>query len=297
MNKTIKNRNLDCDIVSDLLSLYHDDVVKETTKEAIKQHLETCDACKKEYEALCVELPIEKGTVNTNTKEKFLHMMKKAKRNRIVTCMIAVILIFALLVGGYFLQEQFLIADLPNEHITVYRTYRYQTDEGYKLFVLFSDGYLGSCTIKGEGEQRETEDVLVINIKKPLFVPSYYYYETYKNIEGLKEIGLRDEIFVYEYGYSSGDNGELEYVEFDSVEFGGKIIWDKDENADDVIPDYVYAYEEFQNHPYKQNASEEIVSWNTNIEEGYLEADYADGRIVKWNLDGTVLYDGYGENK
>ena len=59
MNKDKKNRNLDCDIVSDLLSLYHDGVVKETTAESIKQHLMQCTCCQKEYQELCVELPIE----------------------------------------------------------------------------------------------------------------------------------------------------------------------------------------------------------------------------------------------
>lgn len=89
----------------------------------------------------------------------------------------------------------------------------------------------------------------------------------------------------------------MEYTEFDSVEFGGEIIWDKEENADDVIPDYVYAYEEYQGYHYKHNPESEMVGWDTNIEDGYLEADYADGRIVKWDLDGNVLYDGYEEKE
>lgn len=253
MNKNIKNRKLDCDIVSDLLSLYHDGVVKETTRESVKRHLETCDSCRKEYEALCVALPIEIEEVTTNTKEKFLDMMRKAKRNRIITSITVVILICALVVGGYFLQLQFLIVNLPDEYITVYRTYRYKTEEGDKLFVLYSDSYLGSSRTDTEVKQGESGDMLVMNIKKPFFIPSYYYYENYKEIEEFKEVGLYADIWVYECGTSTGDNGEMEYTEFDSVEFGGKIIWDEDENADDTIPDYVYAYEEFQSHHYEHN--------------------------------------------
>ena len=293
MNKDKKNRNLDCDIVSDLLSLYHDGVVKETTAESIKQHLMQCTCCQKEYQELCVELPIETEGIKENTKEKFLDMMKKAKRNRRIMSMIAVLLIVTLLIGGYFLQEQCLIANLSDNYITVYGTYRYETEEGYKLFVLFSDAYIGCKTYKAEVEQRKEGNVLVMHVKKPLFVPSHYYYETYKNIEGLNEIGLRGDIWIYEYGYVTGDNQELEYTEFDAVEFGGKIIWDEEKNITDSIPDYVYAYEEFESHSYEHNPEKNIIGWDTNIEEGYLKAYYEDGRVVKWDFDGHVLYDGY----
>ena len=39
---------LPCDIVRDILPLYIDDVVSETTKNAVADHLESCHECKNE---------------------------------------------------------------------------------------------------------------------------------------------------------------------------------------------------------------------------------------------------------
>ena len=55
----MSNRRLDCDVVCDLLPLYHDGVVSETTRETIKEHLENCADCRKEYESICTDIPME----------------------------------------------------------------------------------------------------------------------------------------------------------------------------------------------------------------------------------------------
>ena len=46
------NNNLNCDNVCDLLELYHDDLVRPTTKEAVSNHLNECETCRKEYEKI-----------------------------------------------------------------------------------------------------------------------------------------------------------------------------------------------------------------------------------------------------
>ena len=42
----MNNNRLDCAIVRDLLSLYHDQVVSDTTKAAVESHLEGCESCR-----------------------------------------------------------------------------------------------------------------------------------------------------------------------------------------------------------------------------------------------------------
>ena len=273
----MSRQKLDCDIVSDLLPLYHDGVVKKTTAEAIKEHLESCDVCRQEYEALFSDLDLEEGEVST--KKRFSNMMRTFKRKRIILSAVAVVLICALVIGGYFLQLQIPLANISGEEITVHCAYKYKTDEGYKLFVLHSRPFAGpSCgdvTVKENG----SESVLQMNIKKPLIYI------------GPVEAGVKtwEEVWCYEYGYGSGDNGNREYVDFDKVEFAGKVIWTKEENADDEIPEYVYAYDKLH------EGEEGIMGCSVSLEEGTISIGYGDGKYTKWKLDGTLIHDGYSD--
>ena len=49
MNRNDFNK---CEIVQDLLPLYFDDACNPVSKELVKQHLSTCEACRKTYEEL-----------------------------------------------------------------------------------------------------------------------------------------------------------------------------------------------------------------------------------------------------
>lgn len=265
----MNNRKLDCDIVRDLLPLYHDGVVSETTKESIKEHLENCTDCKREYESICIDIPIE--TAEMTTRRKFSNMMKKSKRKRFLASVIAVILICITVIGGYFLQLQIPTVNISCDEITVHCTYKYKTEEGYKLFVLYSYPCLGPT--KGDISLKENENTLVMNIKKPFLA------------QVMQEGPSMEAIWRYEYGYCSGDNGNIEYTDFDKVEFAGNIIWSEAENADDVIPEYVYAYEDFE------ESDGNVISWITDLEKGYVGAEYKDGSFVAWDLKGNVLYD------
>ena len=265
----MNNKKLDCDIVRDLLPLYHDGVVSENSSLAIKQHLENCTECQKEYEVLCADIPVEAEVFTT--KKQFSNMMKKSKRKRFFISVVAVIIICAIVIGGYFLQLQIPVVNIPKDDITVHSAYKYETEEGYKLFVLYSYSDLGHTV--GDISLKENENTLVMNIKKPFLSQKF---------EG---VNTRDEVWRYEYGYGSGDNGEIEYVDFDKVEFAGNTIWDINENANEVIPEYVYAYEDFE------EMNGEVVSWVTDLEKGYVGAGYKDGRFIAWDLDGNVLYE------
>ena len=270
----MSRQKLDCDIVSDLLPLYHDGVVKKTTAEAIKEHLESCDVCRQEYEALFSDLDLEVGEVST--KKRFSNMMKSFKRKRFIVSAVAVVLICALVIGGYNFATQACIVNLPGDEITVHYAYRYKTDEGYKMFVIYSHAYNGASFGDISVKETENESILQMNIKKPLL---------YKMPEGIN-VGDREDIWVYEFGYESGDNGSREYVDFDKVEFAGKVIWTKEENSDDEIPDYVYAIEKLH------EGDANFVSYSVSLEEGTISVGYGDGKYTKWKLDGTLLYDG-----
>lgn len=81
---------LSCDIVRDILPLYIDDVVSETTKNAVADHLESCHECKNEYISLkaTFDIPIQDET----SKNKFVVMMRKQRTKRILSSLLLIIL-------------------------------------------------------------------------------------------------------------------------------------------------------------------------------------------------------------
>ena len=56
MNNNYINE-LDCEIVEDLIPLYHDKAVSEKTKNAVENHLKGCNSCKAEYGLYLKEVP------------------------------------------------------------------------------------------------------------------------------------------------------------------------------------------------------------------------------------------------
>lgn len=267
-----ENKGLSCEIVRDLLPLYCDGVVSEATQTAVREHLEDCEICTEEYNELCAPLPIEES--EPSTLERFKSMMQKQKIKRALITVIAVIVTCGLLAAAYFGQSQLPIIDVPADEIVVHGAYRYETEEGYKFFVLHSIPSYDYCVSRVSEEETEYGRTLVMSIKKPLI--------SRKN----PELNLNDGIMDYECGYDTGgENGELVFEDFDALKFGGQIVWTKAENADDEIPDYVHAYRDFT------DPQGGVSHWFASSEEGYFGVVYDDGRTIHWDFDGNVLYD------
>ena len=262
------NRNkLECDIVCDLLPLYHDGVVSEATKDAVEQHIAECDKCRDELKMLQEELPGE-ATSAPVTRRSFANMMRNQKRRRILWTGISVVLVIALLVGAYFGQLQLPIFDVPEEEITVHRVYRYETEDGYKFFILYSAPHYDYMRLGTDVEDEGA--TLVLNLQKPLISTKH------------ENVGVSGQVELYSCGWSSDDNGGREFSSFEQIKFGKNIVW-TEANTDDLIPAYVYAYEEMH------SSSGEVTAWITGVDEGYVGAVYSDGRTVMWDLDGNVI--------
>lgn len=270
MTKQNQNKLISCEVICDLLPLYLDKVVSEKTKNVIETHLRQCPACTKEYHTLCADLPID--IAEESTQKQFLNMVHNHKKKQIIITIFSSILACVLLVAFYFGQMQIPISNVPDDEITVQRIYRYETDEGYKFFVLYTAPSYNYATGDTTVKQAENGDTLIMSIKKPLI--------STRNVE----VGMQEDIWVFECGYESGDNGALIFQDFSAVEFGGNIVWQKEKNSDDQIPDYVYAYEDFN------TPGGAVQYWSISSKDGYLEAGYNDGSIVRWDLDGDVLY-------
>lgn len=100
-----KQIELTCDIVGDLLPLYHDDMVSEGTKEAVGRHLAGCEKCLKEYELLKEKLPGIDGE-EEKTVSRTGVFLKKVKKRGILKGILVTVIVVAFLIGaGYVLTE------------------------------------------------------------------------------------------------------------------------------------------------------------------------------------------------
>ncbi|MBR2894180.1 MAG: zf-HC2 domain-containing protein [Oscillospiraceae bacterium] len=264
-----KYNELDCDIVRDLLPLYYDDVVSEATKGAVAQHISSCDKCRNELKEMQTDLPCDESSALV-TQKQFADMMRSQKRRRILWTAISVAAFIALMVGAYFSQLQVPIIDVPDEEITLHRVYQYKTEDGYKFFLLYSAPFYDYMYLGTDVESDGT--TLVFQLKKPLIT---------KKHEGM---GSYNDATIYSCGWESGDDGGREFHTFEEVKFGNRVVWTK-EDAENSVPDYVYAYEEIM-----YQCSGKVSGWVSDLENGYVGASYSDGKTVLWDLDGNVIH-------
>ncbi len=91
---------LDCYIVKDLLPIYIDKLTSNKTDKDIKDHLQECENCNKEYEQMIKPMSVSDTENQNNTKE--VHYFKKCKKkySTMVKLLIIIAVICALLFAG-----------------------------------------------------------------------------------------------------------------------------------------------------------------------------------------------------
>lgn len=91
-----------CNVIKDILPLYLDDVVSQDTREMVEEHLESCDACRKEACVLksSIALPADRST-------KFLdarilkNLKKRLFKRKAVTAILSAAAAAAVIFGVY----------------------------------------------------------------------------------------------------------------------------------------------------------------------------------------------------
>lgn len=71
---------ISCEIIKDLLPLYHDSICSEETKIMVEEHLNFCDNCKAELQAIEDSLSINHPEQNLNEAEAVQRLSKRWKK-------------------------------------------------------------------------------------------------------------------------------------------------------------------------------------------------------------------------
>ncbi len=186
-------------------------------------------------------------------------------RRKCVLTLISVVIVIAIVIGFVeFLRMP--LFNVQGQDITVHSAFRYETEEGYKYFVLYSTPNYSQMQLNFSVENNST---LAMNVKKTLFAKT------------ITDVPMTTDVAVYECGWTSNDNGGRDFSDFDKVTFAEKEIWSKTKNQNDRVPEYVLAYEDFNEN------SGNAVGWI--VEEDYLQILYSDGTTIKWDYDGNRM--------
>jgi len=268
MNENKNTSQLPCEVVKDLLPLYHDGLVSEKTAKAVDSHLEGCGDCRKEYELIRMELPSE--SIKPSTGERFAMMMKKLRLRRLITIAITAILTCAVLAGGFWGLTQIPVRQLAGGNISVERAYAYEDGTGSRLFILCMVPAWNSPTFHRMYLTETTETgVWQLNCEFKVAVVSGRF----------SEIGDWESIWDIEIN--------ADFKDIKAITFEGETIWDA-KNAKPV-PDYVLAHRNYM------GSMDEFNGMTLDVDKNLIGFDNAQEKYyIYWDLDGNLLYEGDG---
>jgi len=267
-----KGKTLDCAIVRDLIFLYHDEVVSDTTKAAVEEHFEACADCRSEYDALCEELPVNAG--EKSTAKRFASMMKKQKVKRIIAIVLPIVLACAMLITGYFVQLSYPVVSYSEDAFEVIQTFKFENGGETKFFFLFrAPLYEGTVQYVPSTEYTEEGAVLNIDFDHPI-------------------IAEKTKPFFDYFVYDDPTAGEAPFCEeITEVRINNKTVWTEAENGKAEAPDYVYALD------LPANITEDTVevfsfdvAYNEESpEKSTVTLGFDNGLVVTWDLRGTLI--------
>jgi predicted anti-sigma-YlaC factor YlaD len=87
--------NITCEIIKDLLPLYHDGVCSNDSKTIIEEHLACCNRCKAELQAMDDKLPINNTEQNLNEAEAVKKLSRRWKKGMNISLLKGILITIA----------------------------------------------------------------------------------------------------------------------------------------------------------------------------------------------------------
>jgi len=148
---------LPCEMVRDLLPLYHDGVCSEVSEAMVKEHLEGCANCRQVLKEIDAEIAVPGLEVEKAQPLVSIHVRWNAqKRRMLLKCLAAGAGVFVLLAAAWFVTTQWRFVPVEKEDYIVRQTA--QLADG-TIYLEFSNYYVHATpdyTITEDGRLYET---------------------------------------------------------------------------------------------------------------------------------------------
>ncbi len=262
MNK--EEKRLQCEIVEDLLPLYHDGVVNAVTAKAVEEHLKECEICKKEYESISADIGSKE---EKSTKEAFTIMIKKKRIKQIFITLLCCVLSCCALSGVWeFLNHACVFVQ---KDVKVESVYSFTDPDGELKF--YVDFYCPPArSISKEFREESGKIVCEATLRAPFILPDREEYD------------WNDTIII------SGERNLDGTASAEELIFCGATVWTKDANNDSEIPPYVYAMDIFENYSNNDEFGDsDTCSLSTGGDT--ITFDHAKYGRLTWNTEGKLI--------
>lgn len=220
-------KQISCNVIKDILPLYLDDVVSGDTREMVEEHLESCDACRKEADILksSIALPADRSTKLLDARI-LKNLKKRLFKRKAVIAIPSAAAAAAVIFGVYCiltLPKIFILYDSARISIEEVDGKLYASYEGDNLDMTFNthpfDMEIG-------GEEKKAAVVC--------------YYETLWSKYIAPVFSSRDNIHGDRHTFCLGDRDEIDRIYYgpgdfpdrfvsDPVDYNGNGIFDYDE--------------------------------------------------------------------
>ena len=271
MSEIIKD--LPCEVVKDLLPLYHDGVVSSDTGIMIGAHLDHCEKCRTELDSICNGDKIEKGIIEYNKKPSisaFRNGVSAIRKKGTIRGVLIASAIVAVVLGSFIFLRTNSVIKVPFDQLKIDDVIRYDlgTEGGEGLFFTYEMDWMGGyCIIFNDSKDQKVMDT---SIRKTAF---------------WKKTGSRNSRYCCII-----DECNKETVDFSQVEIikvNGQTIWTKNQGVNNDPPDYVSALSQFE--CPKEDVSPEKNTIYADIQTESISAAFEDHHGIKWDKEGNVI--------
>ena len=271
MSEIIKD--LPCEVVKDLLPLYHDGVVSSDTGIMIESHLDHCEKCRTELDSICNGDKIEKGIIEYNEKSSFSAFrngVSAIKRKGTIRGVLITALAVAVLLSGFIFLRTNSVIKVPVDQLKIDDVIRYDigTDGGEGLFFTYEMDWDGGYAVIYNVSKDPKE--IDIAIKRTAFWEKKF---------------TRHQRYCCVLNDFTKESADVKTAE--TIKVNGQVIWAKDQGVTNNPPDYVSALSQFE-HP-KEDVSPEENTISVDIKKDSISAAFEDHHGVKWDKEGNVI--------
>lgn len=238
-----------CEIIRDLIPLIEGDVCSPQSKEAVLEHIKTCDNCRQLYEHSKIQPVFELSTDETTAQKSIEKGFRKVKRRWVASILLVIFLVpICFLALGQFTGRGISFTNI-NEMIIADAFLRDLKQEDYEAAFLHLDiEPMKERWLKEWFDKDKLENIE--NDAQRVFLESASILKDVGGIESFRFLAIDEQAECYTIYYTIVVNGTEQKLELDVTNKGIKSIWGDGSFIDDPVAHFAawseYLWQEYE---------------------------------------------------